>query len=260
MDNLNLSSYIQQARKSGMGDDKIREGLLRVGKSEFDITEALKSSVRPTEVLSKPKWHPTKAQKMIAIVGTILIIILALGYAYTSYLASKNYNEIIRQAKLAQEVTQALEQKRAESPSNSSWQFEVTSTWKTYRNEEYGFEFKYPGDLIPKEASITSELLNISFSTRELYSEPRGASFYITVDLMEEIKPLDQWVKRFGIDGNASEIKVNNYNFVKWFEYMGEDMKGPSHFSTLLKNNYVLTFSIGYQADTDQILSTFRFT
>ena len=44
MVNQQLSDYISQARKSGMGDDGIREGLLQSGWQPADVEEAFKSA------------------------------------------------------------------------------------------------------------------------------------------------------------------------------------------------------------------------
>jgi hypothetical protein len=133
--NIDILNYIQNARKSGMGDDKIREGLLQAGYQVIDIDEALRNS-SPSPIEAKPKWHPTPLQKWIAIIGTIAILAMSGAYAYVSYLAGKNYEEVSRQARKAQEDIQALEQRRADLVvyKNDTFGFsiELSADWKGY--------------------------------------------------------------------------------------------------------------------------------
>lgn len=284
MENLDLNNYIQQARKSGMGDEKIREGLLQVGRSEADISEALKSSARVLGVEPKPKWlarergtrpgHPTRMQKNIAVVGTILIIILAFGYAYASYLSAKNYNEINRQAEEVQKATQALEQKRAANP---------MATWQTYTNTEYGFEFRYPGDwgsdvyrpyiATGIETSIVAGELAINFKPKDIIFfvtsreilDKNGANFppIHSPKNWDEDKAMLQSGKC--ADERAIECKISNINNLitlersKYWPPGGTQSKMFTFYNDGLRYDLVMFESIDDVNMLNQILSTFRF-
>ena len=209
MENLNLLHYIEQARKSGMEDSKIREGMMQSGLPANEIDEAFNKEASPdfvkqnrgSSIFSQNlsnfgKIGTTSLQKWIAIIGTIIILGMAGAYAYVSYQASKNYNEVTRQAKLAQEEYGRIEQERLANSSTSSGQ--VSSDWKLYRNEEYGFEFRYP------VLGVEQRVIKDSETTR-------GLVVSFNLEYRAEGKDYFETAYSFGVLHNPDKLSLQEY-------------------------------------------------
>ncbi len=61
-----------------------------------------------------------------------------------------------------------------------------TSNWKTYRNEKYGFEFKYPSEIQIKELKNASCIKTATYYCRNL-----------SVSFDSDIKPINFWLDVF---------------------------------------------------------------
>ena len=68
--------------------------------------------IQPVPAEEPSLIHRTFTPKF-SIAIAILIIVGGLAYAYSTYLASKNFNEVTRQAQQAEDALRALEQERA---------------------------------------------------------------------------------------------------------------------------------------------------
>lgn len=79
-------------------------------------------------------------------IGVIIGILILEGgaYGYATYLAKKNFDEVSRLAAEGKKQEEELKQKRLDSDFTG---------WQTYRNEKYGFEVKYPNNLVAYESS-----------------------------------------------------------------------------------------------------------
>jgi hypothetical protein len=72
--------------------------------------------------------------KKIIIITSIIVAVIIIG-VITVYINQRQKGEEVRKEPVAQPEESTIE---------SIIEFIDTSDWRTYRNEEYGFEFKYP--------------------------------------------------------------------------------------------------------------------
>ncbi len=196
--------------------------------------------------------NPTKSHDFL--ITLVVIMFLSGGYAIwfiSTYLYAYDdtefaYTPKIHRASAAQVATS--------TPSTSSGQADMTD-WQTYRNEEYGFEFKHP------------ELIEVrKFGTSTI--GVGNASYILTIETKN--------VGRESVFDINSGLVIKNTTFAgkKAREYVcpGEN-KCPDGFYKMryiklidLPQNWGESNEISYEAGTstrselvDQILSTFKF-
>ena len=146
-----------------------------------------------------------------------------------------------------------------------------TADWQTYRNEEYGFEFKYPilFRIVKAEDYWSSEFCSFGGCKDTILFLAEGYSCISSITVYERSIGEEEKIIDFNYSkpGNylesKKEISINNY---KGIEYrLGEEEGGPTAIFVLLPYNSK-TYSLGsceegsLEEIFNQMLSTFRFS
>jgi len=132
----------------------------------------------------------------------------------------------------------------------------VTQETKTYRNEEWGFEFEYPQNLILKENTFRSYYSKFNLELFTPIGEKRDTSFLVNIVLPEFAERSFR-----GLEKITSEIIVAEVQGIK-YEY---EYQGFPHTTVILpfgELRMILGTGEGskqYLNEFNQILSTFKF-
>lgn len=254
MENLDLTNYIQQARRSGMGDNKIREGLLQAGWPVSSVEEAMISKENPkSEVLNSKQ--SLKIQNSKTLIRSAIFVILVLGIAVVGYFGGAYYMSKFQSLPLWPFEVSVPVPIFTPRPTNLEVQLpNDISSWLTYRNEEYGFEFKYPREFVESKENYQLVTLN---------SQQRGR-----IEVIYSNKKLDP-NNIEGIYGPIKDaIQVNVGNKIGYQYFDGEICFNQNiRVALSIESNLLIAFtSCENNANPmteefiSEILSTFRFT
>ena len=172
-----------------------------------------------------------------------------------------------------------------DSIANSFQSFDVISTWKTYTNEQYGFEFKYPPlgtdqEIVITPGSYQGELNELELKTSSKIDPnycPSG--LIISIDSNSNNLSLEDWFSKNMDLTNGALLKSGFFkeftrsDGVQYLKQMPVPLPstwedGPidvTHIVISKDGKYIFAFSPSYQACpfigfVDQVFSTFKFT
>ena len=197
-----------------------------------------------------------------------IIIIVALGvggYVFLQYQRAKNEKgvgvpvPIIPEAPWSPPASTTAQNPAPAPAPSSSTSSTIPTDWKTYRNEKYGFEVRYPADHSPYSkveqdrlvpATTISDRVNIAVDeAKVICCEPASISIQIDNTTGHELE-----------NSKLQRARFNNLDVLIW---IGEGNLGSIHKIMYLKNpsgNWIKIIQSAQSDLLDQILSTFRFT
>ena len=137
--------------------------------------------------------------------------------------------------------------------------------WKTYNNNEFGFEIKIPSSWIVENEPESSDkdLLFLSPETKALVDQnDKNCAVSIDNCMMEGLWYADMifYGKTYGEEGTITNIvSSDGIKFKSYREDLGDGMYGPSTY-TITKEGKTFTFRVVNDKYKNTILPSFKFT
>ncbi|HOX10956.1 MAG TPA: hypothetical protein P5323_02225 [Candidatus Moranbacteria bacterium] len=198
-----------------------------------------------------PNEQPILEPKKNNIVLIVIIVaIVAITAGVIGFLLAKK----TQAPATAPAVTQPVTQTPLAQPADEN------ADWKTYTNTKYGFEFKYPADLITKE-DLSGTVFGVSFSDKNGMKNDQIALNQYKASELPSINSLIQQIKKDGLAlSEPSEYLVSG---IKGLQII-ENAPVPQYKVFIEKDSFTYIFSIANESprlsEFNKILSTFKFT
>jgi hypothetical protein len=224
-------------------------------------------STNPTPTISTPSKQAHKTKKTWLLISLIVLLLSStggLGYKY--YEAQQ---QLDKQTQPVSQPSPKLVDSSSSPTTSPVAEADPTENWKTYKDSQIGFQFKYPSTYTLGKLGEDTPLLNHNIYwdvSRYSYKECRGDC--PIVDSTKEITIGDkQATKIYGwvgsVGGNIPqsyikyEIPINNSDYLSFTLW---ELPQDGDLMKYEQDRQVQSVSQQDEAVFDQILSTFEFT
>ncbi len=226
-----------------------KDQIQQTEESEKQTTNSTEQPIKKDIIPPKPPFKFTHSKKWITIEVILLLIVIVLATSYSFYRNAYKPKSPPLPATPTPKLTQ--------TPTP-----DLTTNWKTYRNEKYGYQIKYPESLIPKQ--ITDNDTYLEFVT---FAKENGErDFLYSIYIRETSLEREVNIFRSQIEGHILVNLIRNENTqingypATLLEYQAQDPQTGPNNTYIIVNNGKYSFVISIVSDkADQILSTFKF-
>ncbi len=202
---------------------------------------------------------------LIIFAGSAIIIISGTKFITEYYCKTSNSNKIIKQVK------QTEQEKNQTDTSDLSSKASATGDWQTYQNKEYGFEFKYPKELILQKDDTIYKMMGFSNGQVYYYNLLKNSKKFINIKVTDLNK--NKFNKKEKANYDEMFDFVNNFNSnMRCDQREICEVIKEKGYTKIINDNSVSFFTNEYEIIVeweltlenkqifDQILSTFKFT
>lgn len=194
-----------------------------IAKPKVSTKAKIKTTITPKTKIKKQ--IPKKVEKVSTLLGTTIIIIMAITAGMFVWLVKKDdFKEIENQARNSCQVEKTANLQQVKKQEIPGQQNVETMPWQVYRNEQLGFELQYPKDwTFDFNLSIFTPNLqeNCGPNMTEENSKPTcldNISFEI-LDNKSSLKLTEFWKKEYGWENGIHYKDLKGYEIGEIIAY-----------------------------------------